>query len=284
MRSFFSFHALPLILATAASFFIYADAQAAEQGYPADETPWELTPPKLVDATSIVVCDFSDPSTPIDGWSGRANVTLTRLPDALEMRSSVDDPYFYSPEIDALPPGKLIVKFRASRQNTGNGQIFFNTTHSDFCEENSARFDMPLDSEAHDYVVELNPKEPIRRVRFDLGGSAGSAKLYRAEILALSTIPSDSSTPNIDPKTTSTSSPSRLQMNLTPSRTRKRSAIFPTRRFRKRKKFPLDLPKKSHSLSTSRLSLRILTSSSSKRTARPSNGDSSPITKKQASP
>ena len=39
MRSFFSFHALPLILATAASFFIYADAQAAEQGYPADETP-----------------------------------------------------------------------------------------------------------------------------------------------------------------------------------------------------------------------------------------------------
>ena len=184
MRSFFSFHALPLILATAASFFIYADAQAAEQGYPADETPWELTPPKLVDATSIVVCDFSDPSTPIDGWSGRANVTLTRLPDALEMRSSVDDPYFYSPEIDALPPGKLIVKFRASRQNTGNGQIFFNTTHSDFCEENSARFEMPLDSEPHDYVVELNPKEPIRRVRFDLGGSAGSAKLYRAEILA----------------------------------------------------------------------------------------------------
>ena len=184
MRSFFSSHALSLVLATAASLFIPTGAQAADQGYPVDETPWELAPPKLVDATSIVVCDFTDPATPIDGWIGRSNVTLTRLPDALEMRSSVDDPYFFTPEIDGLPAGKLFVKIRASRQNKGNGQIFFNTAHSDFCEENSAHFEMPLDSEPHDYVVELTPKEPIRRLRFDLGGVAGSAKLHRVEILA----------------------------------------------------------------------------------------------------
>lgn len=184
MRSFFSSHALSLVLATAVSLFIPTGAQAADQGYPVDETPWELAPPKLVDATSIVVYDFTDPATPIDGWIGRSNVTLTRLPDALEMRSSVDDPYFFTPEIDGLPAGKLFVKIRASRQNKGNGQIFFNTAHSDFCEENSAHFEMPLDSEPHDYVVELTPKEPIRRLRFDLGGVAGSAKLHRVEILA----------------------------------------------------------------------------------------------------
>lgn len=183
MRSFFSSHALSLVLATAVSLVIPVGAQAADQGYPVDETPWELAPPKLVDATSIVVYDFTDPATPIDGWIGRSNVTLTRLPDALEMRSSVDDPYFFTPEIDGLPAGKLFVKIRASRQNKGNGQIFFNTAHSDFCEENSAHFEMPLDSEPHDYVVELTPKEPIRRLRFDLGGVAGSAKLHRVEIL-----------------------------------------------------------------------------------------------------
>ncbi|MGN0910954.1 MAG: hypothetical protein ACI4NV_05980 [Thermoguttaceae bacterium] len=184
MRSLLSSHAFSLILAAAVSLFVSADAQAADQGYPVDETPWELAPPKLVDVDSLVVCDFTDPATTTDGWIGRSNVTLTRLPDALEMRSSVDDPYFFSPEIDGLPVGKLFVKFRASRQNEGNGQIFFNTAHSDFCEENSAHFEIPLDSEPRDYVVELSPKEPIRRLRFDLGGTAGSAKLYRAEILA----------------------------------------------------------------------------------------------------
>ena len=38
MRSFFSSHALSLVLATAASLFIPTGAQAAEQGYPADQT------------------------------------------------------------------------------------------------------------------------------------------------------------------------------------------------------------------------------------------------------
>lgn len=184
MPSSFYPRALSLILATAASLFVYAPTHAADEGYPTHETPWELSAPKLIDATLIAASDFTDPAATIDGWAGRANVTLTRLPGALEIRSSVDDPYFFTPEIDGLPAGKLFVKFRASRENQGNGQVFFATAHSDFCEENSARFKMHLDAEPHDYVVELDSKEPIRRIRFDLGGTAGSARLYRAEILA----------------------------------------------------------------------------------------------------
>ncbi len=159
--------------------------------YPNDE-PIDAVPREVVGYESLGVIDFSDPQTTLDGWVARDGVNLSRGEKTLVIESSVQDPYFFSPALDSFlskdafskTSPKTLVKLTVRRENTGVGQIFTaEEANPDYNEGNSARFELAKDSDFHEYVVPLDVKSPILRIRFDIGGDEGLAEIARIELI-----------------------------------------------------------------------------------------------------
>ena len=148
--------------------------------YPADP-PVDVCPTELVGYRLVKTFDFTTSDATLDGWEGLDDVSLSRQARALAVEMKMVDPYFFSPELDDLPKGSLLVRFRARRTNKGDGQLFFETEKHSYSEAHTARFKLANDDEFHDYVVLLESAEKIRRVRFDLGEDEGIAEIERVE-------------------------------------------------------------------------------------------------------
>ena len=178
-----------LTIATLTS--VSAFSADVKSGYPVDE-PIDVVPREFVGFESLGVIDFSDPQTTLDGWEARAGVKLSRGEKTLVVESDVHDPYFFSPALDSIlkdgayekTSPKTLVKLTVRRENTGSGQIFSaEEADPDYNEGNSNHFDLAEDSDFHEYVVPLDTKSPILRLRFDIGGDEGLAEVARIELI-----------------------------------------------------------------------------------------------------
>ncbi len=150
--------------------------------YPSDP-PVDVCPKEIVGYRVVKTFDFTNPDATLDGWEGLDAVTLSRKERTLAVEMNVVDPYFFSPALDDLPAGPILVKFRARRTNKGDGQLFFETAEHGYSEEFCARFKLEDDAEFHDYVVLLESDDQIRRVRFDLGDDEGIAEIERVDFI-----------------------------------------------------------------------------------------------------
>ena len=152
--------------------------------YPSDP-PIDVCPSEIVGYRVVKTFDFTNPDATIDGWEGLDSVTLSRKDRTLVVEMNVVDPYFFSPALEDLPAGSILVKFRARRTNKGDGQLFFETAKHGYSEEFCARFKLEDDAEFHDYVVLLESDDQIRRIRFDLGGDEGIAEIERVDFIEI---------------------------------------------------------------------------------------------------
>ncbi len=183
-----SFFAASVCLASASN---AARSEEFKSGYPNDP-PIDVCPQEIIGYESIGAIDFTDSNTTLAGWEARGGVKLSRGAKTLIIESNTDDPYFFSPmvgsflseEAQAKTSGKVVVKIRARRENKGDGQIFFaERDAAEFAESRSTQFVLAKDSEFHDYIVPLDSKSPMLRLRFDIGGNEGLAEIERIELI-----------------------------------------------------------------------------------------------------
>ena len=156
--------------------------------YPNDP-PIDVVPTEIVGYKLVKTIDFSDPNFKLDGWHGRNDVALSLKPNALVVDMKIKDPYFFTCPFDDLPHGSLLVKLRVRRTNKGDGQIFFATAEHGYTQEHYSPFKLADDDAFHDYIVPVESKGKILRVRFDIGADEGTAEIERIEFYTIETQP-----------------------------------------------------------------------------------------------
>ena len=156
--------------------------------YPEDE-PIDVAPTEIVGYRLLKTFDFTDSNESIDEWRPNEVVALSRGPRALVVEMNAEDPYFFSPALDDIPQGSIVVRMRLRRANAGVGQLFFETADHTYEEAHSTQFKLYNDDKFHDYAVLLDADAPILNVRFDIGGNAGIAELEKIEFFAIETKP-----------------------------------------------------------------------------------------------
>ena len=112
-----------------------------------------------------------------DGWIARGDCVLSNSRGALLAASSGKDPMMFA-RVDA-PPGRIDVLIRARCSKPKRVQVFWiSAAHPGLDELRSRRSNFDASDESwNDYVITIEPDEPLTGIRIDPGESPGSIEI-----------------------------------------------------------------------------------------------------------
>ena len=106
------------------------------------------------------------------GWTALHDCAITMTDAVLKIQSSGNDPYLISGPIHI--DGPFAAKLRVKCATAGPGEFFWTTTESPRTDpEHSQLFKLVHDGQWHDYIVRLDARGTVTRLRFDPGAAPG---------------------------------------------------------------------------------------------------------------
>jgi len=134
-------------------------------------------------------------------WRALHQATITSLAGSLQVESNGHDPYILLPPIATPKAGTFEFRIRLKNRMTPQAEIFWATTQQpNFQAENAVRFEVMSDGKWYTYSVEFTTRDPLTRLRFDPGTSAGVAEIEWVELYEVirGEVP-ENPTPWVDP-------------------------------------------------------------------------------------
>jgi hypothetical protein len=111
-----------------------------------------------------------------EGWKAAHGCVVSADGGTLKITSTGGDPYLIGPAIEVEPP--VTVGLRAKCATAGRGQVFWTTTKSrGWSERKSAHFDLVHDGKWHEYLIRLDAREAVTRLRLDPGTAPGEIEV-----------------------------------------------------------------------------------------------------------
>ncbi len=151
----------------------------------AQDAPLDVISPTLVEERVAAVFDVTAGTFDLTQWTAGPTVTLSLSDEGLVCRGELDDPYFFSPDLEALDiQGDIEIRLTARRTNSGFAQIFTSEQAApDYAETRATRFSMEEDGELCEYVVPVKTYSPLKTLRIDLGLDAGQSVVAKLVIV-----------------------------------------------------------------------------------------------------
>lgn len=145
----------------------------------------DTIPPSLIEERTAAVYDFTAPDVDLASWVPGPTVELALSEEGLVCSSNEDDPYFFSPDLEALGiQGDIEIRLTARRTNSGFGQIFTSELDlPEYAETRATRFSMTENGALEEYVVPVKTTSALKKLRFDLGLDTGVSVVSKIVIV-----------------------------------------------------------------------------------------------------
>jgi hypothetical protein len=134
-------------------------------------------------------------------WTALHQTMLMPLGESLQVESNGHDPYILLPPVEGERTGTFEFRIRMKSTMNPAAEIFWATTQQpDFQANNAVRFDFLPDGNWYTYTVEFTTTDPLTKLRFDPGTSAGVTEIAWVELydIVRGDVP-ENPTPWVDP-------------------------------------------------------------------------------------